>query len=149
MIYMLPLMVLFDWIRCWGRGRSLCNCRSVLGQWVPKKKPHDNPKWCYLSCQKVCLSLIYLYCLSPSAWFVLSSVTYNRIITVVMVWSLQSSVSFKDLSTGSTPTGARAILNLATLHFCIYTFLKRQTGHFCGRPCCILHSLWLPLTGIF
>lgn len=43
-----------------------------------------------------------------------------------MVWSLQSSVSFKYLSSGSTPTGARAALNLATLHFCIYTQNGKQ-----------------------
>lgn len=37
--YMLPLMVLFDWIRCWGHGRPLDNFRPVLGQCVPTKSP--------------------------------------------------------------------------------------------------------------
>lgn len=60
------------------------------------------------------LPFTHIASLALSALFVLSSVKYNRIITVVMVWSLHSSVSFKDLLMGSTPTGASAILNLAT-----------------------------------
>lgn len=147
MIYILPIMVLFDWIRCWGRGRSHCNCMSDLEQCVPKKSPTITLNDANYSARKSAfLSFTYIAFLPLPGLF---SVTYNRIITVVMVWSLHSSVSFKDLLTGSTPTGARAILNLATLRFCIYTFWKQQTVHFCGRPCCILHSLWLPLSGIF
>lgn len=59
------------------------------------------------------LSSSYLLLLL-SAWIVLSSVKYNRIITVVMVWSLHSFLSLKDLLMALTPPGARAILNLAT-----------------------------------
>lgn len=139
-MYTLPLMVPFDWIRCWGHGRSLSNCRSVLGQCVPIKAPWQSNDANYRARKSAFLSFTYIA--------FLRSVTCNRIITVVMVWSLQSSVSSEDLSTCSTPTGASTKLNLEMLHFCIYTFLKQQTGHFCGRPCCTLHSLWLPITGI-
>lgn len=70
-------------------------------------------------------SLSYSYLLILLfAWIVLSSVKYNRIITVVTVWSLHSFLSLKDLLMGLTPPGARAILNLATWHFLHLHILK-------------------------
>lgn len=55
------------------------------------------------------------------------------------------SASLKNSTPASPPPEARAKLNLAKERFCIYTFLKWQTEHFCGRPsCCILHTLWYP-----
>lgn len=43
---------------------------------------------------------------------------------MVMVWSLHSFLSLKDLLMGLTPPGARAILNLATWHFLHLHILK-------------------------